>query len=161
MEVMIMIGLWFCSKSTFINFPITILLNLCGQFMSETIYSKRFGFSIWLLQSQLPFQRWRSTFISSCETDSLYIAFASFSSLSCCSYERFFAIDWLFVHLCMHKINLLPCVSMALAKEGSLTIILIKSCVWWAFFMKDSLLQLIYNSHYVNGALQFLPLSVI
>ena len=96
--------------------------------MSETIYSKRFGFSIWLLQSQLPFQRWRSTFISSCETDSLYIAFASFSSLSCCFYERFFAIDWLFVHLCMHKINLLPCVSMALAKEGSPKIILIKSC---------------------------------
>ena len=126
--------------ATFCNFwnklhiysPIIILLNLfnyvCGQFMSETIYSKRFGFPIWLLQSQLPFQRWRSTFISSCETDSLYIAFASFSSLSCCFYERFFAIDWLFVHLCMHKINLLPCVSMALAKEGSPTIILIKSC---------------------------------
>ena len=68
------------------------------------------------------------TFISSCETDSLYIAFSSISSLSCCFYERFFAIDWLFVHLCMHKINLLPCVSMALAKEGSPTIILIKSC---------------------------------
>ena len=50
------------------------------------------------------------------------------SSLSCCFYERFFAIDWLFVHLCMHKINLLPCVSMALAKEGSPTIILKKSC---------------------------------
>ena len=112
--------------------PIIILLNILNYVANlclKQFIQNDFDFPFdYCNRNYIPFQRWRSTFVSSWETDSLYIAFASFSSLSCCFYERFFAIDWLFVHLCMHKINLLPCVSMALAIEGSPTIIFIKSC---------------------------------